>query len=164
MKFIGIDPGVKGGIALIETSYLPKVKPDDVEVDKVVAWNMPQTTKDVFLLLSDIVDEGTYAILEKVASSPQMGVVSAFTFGRGYGVLEACLYASGCRFEYVQPVKWQRVLGCLSRGDKNVTKAKAQQLFPKSVITHSIADALLIAEYARRSYASFSSVQSKQLP
>lgn len=164
MKFIGIDPGIKGGIAMIETSYLPKVHPDDVEVDKVVAYKMPQTTKDVFLLLSDMIDENTYAILEKVASSPQMGVVSAFTFGRGYGVLEACLYASGCKFEYVQPVKWQRVLGCLSKGDKNITKAKAQQLFPYSNVTHLTSDALLIAEYARRSYVSFSSVQSKQLP
>jgi hypothetical protein len=53
-------------------------------------------------------------------------------------------------FEEVSPVKWQKVMGCLSKGDKNVTKAAAQRLFPDIKITHAIADALLIAEYGRR--------------
>jgi hypothetical protein len=39
----------------------------------------------------------------------------------------------------------------MSKGDKNVTKAKAQQLFTQLKITHATADALLIAEFARRS-------------
>jgi hypothetical protein len=38
----------------------------------------------------------------------------------------------------------------LSKGDKNVTKRKAQELFPSLKITHATADALLIAEYLRR--------------
>ena len=38
----------------------------------------------------------------------------------------------------------------LSKGDKNVTKSRAQELFPELKITHAIADALLIAEYGRR--------------
>jgi hypothetical protein len=35
---------------------------------------------------------------------------------------------------------------------KNKHKAKAAQLFPRVKITHSNADALLIAEHARRQY------------
>jgi hypothetical protein len=38
----------------------------------------------------------------------------------------------------------------MSKGDKNVTKRRAQQLFPQLKVTHAIADALLIAEYGRR--------------
>jgi len=40
-------------------------------------------------------------------------------------------------------------LGCLSKGDKNVTKAKAQEQFPNIKVTHATADALLIALYGR---------------
>jgi hypothetical protein len=43
-------------------------------------------------------------------------------------------------------------MGCLTRGDKNVSKAKAQQLFPTMKITHAVADALLLAAYAQRLY------------
>ena len=47
-------------------------------------------------------------------------------------------------------MRWQKYLGCLTKGDKNVSKAKAQELFPDLKITHAIADSLLIAEYGRR--------------
>ncbi len=38
----------------------------------------------------------------------------------------------------------------LTKGDKNVSKRRAQELFPALKVTHAIADALLIAEFARR--------------
>jgi hypothetical protein len=38
----------------------------------------------------------------------------------------------------------------MTKGDKNITKRKAQELFPEIKITHAIADSLLIAEYGRR--------------
>ncbi len=43
-----------------------------------------------------------------------------------------------------------KTLDCMTGGDKNVTKRKAQELFPEIKVTHAIADALLIGEYARR--------------
>jgi len=41
-------------------------------------------------------------------------------------------------------------MGCMTKGDKNVSKRKAQELFPSMKVTHASADALLIAEYGRR--------------
>jgi hypothetical protein len=103
-------------------------------------------------------------MIERVWSSPQMGVVSAFKFGRGVGVLHMALIAAGIPFDEVTPQRWQKEMGCLSpRGktrvefgtkDKNITKRRAQALFPAvTKMTHAIADALLIAEYARRFYS-----------
>jgi hypothetical protein len=37
----------------------------------------------------------------------------------------------------------------MTRGDKNVSKRRAQEIFPMIKVTHSVADALLIAEYNR---------------
>ena len=79
-----------------------------------------------------------------------MGCVSAFTFGRGYGALLMALTAARIPFDVVQPAKWQQGLGCRSGGDKHVTKRRAQQLFPSVTVTHALADALLIAEFCRR--------------
>lgn len=141
MAYIGIDPGVAGGIAVIhhDGSFIDMTK-------------MPATEADVLSWLRAHSQPGDRAMLELVRASPQMGVVSSFTFGRGYGGLRMALIACGMPFDEVTPVKWQTTMQCRSRGDKNVTKRRAQELFPKIVITHAVADALLIAEYCRRKH------------
>jgi hypothetical protein len=81
-----------------------------------------------------------------------MGVVSAFSFGNGFGHLEMALVGNGIPFDRVRPQLWQKTMQCMSKGDKNVTKNKAQELFPNIKVTHAIADALLIAEYGNRTH------------
>jgi crossover junction endodeoxyribonuclease RuvC len=136
--WIGVDPGCNGGIAWITDG-------------KACAEKMPDTLQDLWELIRDIKTTGDCtAVLESVSSSPQMGVVSSFSFGRGYGNLEMALTAAAIPFERVRPQVWQKAIGCLTKGNKNITKAKAQELFPGIKVTHAIADALLIAEYNRR--------------
>jgi hypothetical protein len=142
---IGIDPGTNGGIAWITSD------------GKACAEKMPDTLQDLWELIEsigfDIPDYTPYQIkayIEQVSSSPQMGVVSAFTFGRGYGNIEMALTAAGIPFERVRPQVWQKALGCLTKGDKNITKRKAQELYPSIKVTHAIADSLLIANYGTK--------------
>lgn len=142
--YIGIDPGKSGGIAWLSPS------------GQAYARKLPDTMRDLIDLLTELRALADYrglgcsAYLERVRSSPQMGVVSAFTFGRGFGHIEMALTAAKIRYDEVRPQEWQKRLNCLSKGDKNVTKARAQGLFPHLKITHATADALLIAEYGRR--------------
>ena len=81
---------------------------------------------------------------------PADGVVSAFIFGRGVGAIKIALVAESIPFDEVTPHKWMTVMGCLTNGDKHISKQRAQQLFPTAKVTHAIADALLLAEYCRR--------------
>jgi hypothetical protein len=112
---------------------------------------MPETDRDLIDLIRDSINLfDARATLELVHSSPQMGVKSAFTFGEGYGRLQMALTALGVPYERVRPQAWQKAMGCLTKGDKNVSKRRAQELFPALKVTHAIADALLIAEFARR--------------
>jgi hypothetical protein len=146
---IGIDPGTNGGIAWI-TDGKPCVE------------KMPDTLQDLWELIQDIATNGTptdrllkavcgcKAYLEQVHSSPQMGVKSAFTFGNGFGHLEMALTAAGIPFERVRPQVWQKAMGCMTKGDKNVSKRRAQELFPSIKVNHYIADALLIAAYGAK--------------
>jgi hypothetical protein len=140
MTIIGIDPGTNGGVAWI-TDGKPCVE------------KMPDTLQDLWELVLAAIDETyamTFAYIKQVHSSPQMGVKSAFTFGNGFGHLEMALTAAGIPFERVRPQVWQKELGCLTKGDKNVTKRKAQELFPGMKVTHATADALLIAHYGTK--------------
>jgi hypothetical protein len=99
-------------------------------------------------LIGNLSNEVSHAALEKVHSMPGQGVASTFKFGKGFGVLTASLIAFGVDFMEVSPQKWQKYWGCMTKGNKNVSKARAQELFPDIKVTHKIADALLLAAYA----------------
>jgi len=137
---IGIDPGKSGAIAWIMDG-------------KPCVEKMPETLQDLWELIISIsleagsVGIGCIAYIEQVHSSPQMGVKSAFTFGNGFGHLEMALTAAGIPFKRVRPQEWQKAMKCMTGGNKNVSKARAQELFPQLKITHATADALLIASY-----------------
>ena len=141
--FLGIDPGASGGAAVID---------EDLKVISLMKF--AATERDISdWFLEQVPPLDTVAAIEQVHAMPKQGVASSFKFGQSYGFLRAMLIAFGIRFEAVTPGKWQRHLGCLSRGDKNVTKAKAGEMFPGVKVTHTVADALLLAVYARRSVA-----------
>jgi hypothetical protein len=113
MTTIGIDPGTNGGIAWITDG-------------RACAEKMPDTLQDLWELVQDIQSNGQcHAFVEQVHSSPQMGVKSAFTFGQGFGQLEMALTAAGISFERVRPQVWQKSLGCMTKGDKNITSEGA---------------------------------------
>ena len=139
MIFFGIDPGKSGSISAIWDdggAYMQHCKLNGTEAD-------------VAQFVQDFDGQSAHAMIERVSSSPQMGVVSAFTFGRSYGFLRGLLAGLKIPYSEVSPQKWQAAMSCRSKGDKNVTKARAQQLWPTIKITHANADSLLIAEYAR---------------
>lgn len=147
MVYLGIDPGKSGACAAIDTSegVLDAGKPG-------FAINSC-TESDVSMWMRQFAGlhkTTVHAYIERVSAMPKQGVSSTFKFGQSYGFLRGLLIAYGIPFDEVSPAKWQRALGCLSGGDKRITKAKAQQLFPDVKVTHANADALLIAEYCRR--------------
>ena len=90
------------------------------------------------------------ATIENVHAMPKQGVTSSFTFGKNFGFLIGLLTACCIPYKFVTPQKWQKGMQCMTKGDKNISKAAAQRLWPKIKITHAIADSLLIAEYGRQ--------------
>jgi hypothetical protein len=149
MTIIGIDPGKSGGIAWQHYN-----KPLAVE-------KMPDTLRDLSDLLQDIrSDSGgkIMAYLEQVHAGAfggggrKMGVTSAFTFGNGFGHLEMGLTAHDIPFVRIRPVEWQTAMQCKTGGDKNVSKARAQELIPSIKMTHAIADACLICLYGAKTH------------
>lgn len=143
---LGIDPGVKGGMALlrldgtIASVWTFKPRMDESELVDCV--------RDAVSLLRAY--ESWECAFEKVGYMPSDGGQGAFTFGAVNGLLRGSLLALGIRPRYVYPQAWQGALECLSGGNKRITLVRACQLFPTEKVTHASADALLIAEYGRR--------------
>lgn len=140
MFYLGIDPGTSGGAALL-----------DVEGRHVDAFKFKDMTDhDLAGALREWSGLGEIqCLIEKVHAMPKQGVTSMFNFGRNFGFLVGCLTALQIPFDFVTPNKWQTALQCRTKGDKNITKAKAQRVFPRLKVTHALADALLIALYCR---------------
>jgi len=135
--YIGIDPGKSGAIAYLR----PDMPPEYIKNS--------ETLYDIAEFLSSI-EGDKMAMIEKVNAMPGQGVTSTFTFGESYGQLTGLLVALRIPFEVCRPAVWQKAMQCRSGGNKNITKAKAQSLFPDTKIIHANADAILLAEYCRR--------------
>ena len=141
MNILAIDPGKKGAATVMSM---------DGEIIDVIQFSKV-TEHDIAAAFIEYSDgEKCYAFIERVHSFPKMGRVPSFNLGEKYGFIRGLLVALKIPFETVLASKWQGALGCRSKGIKNITKAKAQQLFPgHPQITHDIADSILIAEYGR---------------
>ena len=143
MLIIGIDPGGSGGVAwMSENQRVP------------VARKMPETPLDFVALMQEIVGDtpvvDVKVWLEKVGPMPKQGVCSVWTFAETFWGPLYALAALQIGVELVTPQCWQKAMQCRTKGDKNVSKAKAQQLWPTEKWTHAKADAALICEYGRR--------------
>lgn len=163
MIILGIDPGLSGGIAKLKqdgSRWLPSAiqMPGTEKAIADYLWSMYLEAKesDVEILcfleqvqvMPAIRRVKTKDGIQRIEANP--GIASTAKFMQGYGFLRGCLITIGIPVEDIRPQAWQRFLGCMTRGNKNVSKAKAQQLFPTLRITHAIADALLIAEAGRK--------------
>lgn len=144
--YLGIDPGLHGGIAYVSGH--------DAE-----AWPMPTIGKEIDVaairrLLLDIKPD--VAVIEKAQIMPKQGGVSAYTIGRNYGMLLTLLLVHQIRTEEVSSHTWKRAMG-LSR-DKDDSIVLASKLFPSVELVpdgcrkahDGLAEALLLAEYGRR--------------
>ena len=111
--------------------------------------------RDLVLGLATTLDVGLIA-MEKVHSMPGQGVSSMFTMGEGVGAWKMLLICSRLPHEFVTPQAWKKALGLPAKAEKGDSILKAVQLFPDAasflarVKDDGRADALLIAEWARR--------------
>lgn len=156
MIYIGIDPGQKGGIAII-----------DDDTNKLLSMEIPlsadkkeMSTKEIYDFISNnfiIIDE-VFCIIEKAQAMPKQGVTGVFNYGRGYGELIAILKILEIPYQEIQSQKWKKEFSLIKK-DKKASVAMAQKLFPHEVfitergrLMDGKAEACLMAEYARRIY------------
>ena len=152
-NLIGIDPGFRGGIAILVFDGDPNIP--------IYVHDMPDTYPDIWNLLCDIkaMFWPVSCILEDVGNGiPGQSSKATATFARHNGHLEMALYALGIPTEKVTPAKWMKhysnQVGTskgLSKTEwKNKLEGLAQRLYPSVKVTLNTADAILIAHYGKK--------------
>lgn len=156
MILIGIDPGAMGAVGFLDTRTRR-------------AWGEVVDTKDGHALrdLLDAYEFGSHddgskaqAVVERVHSSPQMGVKSAFSFGESFGVIRGVLCALNIPHTFVTPAAWYAVaLAGRARPKKPAEKKKAvlaaaREQFPDARLDRvkdgAIGEALFMARWLER--------------
>lgn len=145
---MGIDPGQSGAIALIDDGIGHYEAVYDMPVDECGLWRIAR----------EIEKEGFVRriCLEKVGPMPKQGISSTFKFGQNYGMLRAWAAKFEVPFLLVTPQKWQNAILDSDRGSdpKKRSLLFARRYWPAAPLHlekhHGRADALCLAEYARR--------------
>jgi crossover junction endodeoxyribonuclease RuvC len=155
MITIAIDPGLTGAIAAIDDdgqlvlcADLPVIR------DNKLAWIDSNDLTGLFL---ECLQEGRPAriILERSQAMPRQGVSSTFTTGVVMGSILAACQRIAVPLTLVTAAVWKRSMGLDST--KSVSLDKARLLFPTAELDrkkdHNRAEALLLAEYGRRTFS-----------
>lgn len=142
MIYIGIDPGASGALAIIK----------DGEIE-LYPFDERRYIDECYLVYK----EDTKCCLEHVSAMPGQGVTSMFKFGENFGFIQGVLQSYGIPYELVRPQKWKKEFSITS--DKNTSIEVCKRLFPNVNLKRTercrkdddgLAEALLMAEYARR--------------
>jgi hypothetical protein len=161
-KFLGIDPGLRGGIALIGGKE-PFVQNTPVFSIKNKGSKKFKTYYDVNLIKKMLDDlQPDFICLEKSQAYPDQGSVSNWSTGFGYGLWSGLLVGMGLKYMIVHPRSWQREFFFGMSGDsKALSYTVACQLFPEyaKFLTgprggrlDGCSDSLLICEFGKRKY------------
>ena len=148
MIYIGIDPGLTGGIALIDGNRA-SAQPMPVAGGEVHAGAVAA------LLLAWLNGQRAQVAIERVGAMPGQGVSSMFKFGCGYGQVRGVCAALGLPVALVQPQAWKkRVLSGLSHDKEGAARYCASRwpglplILPRCRKPHDgMADALCIAAW-----------------
>jgi len=145
--FVGIDPGKSGALAVIDAA-------------EGIAFAVPYDPRKYINALNCLPPENTVVCLEHVHAMPKQGVTSQFTFGVSFGSLQGVLDTLRIPYELVHPQKWKKEFSITA--DKNSAITVCKRLFPDVSLlptdrsrkdNDGMAEALLMAEYARRKMA-----------
>ena len=147
MYIVGIDPGKKGGIAVLKTC------------GELVDMRPMGEAYELAAILRSMQDKVTRCYVEKSQAMPGQGTKSMFTYGTGFGKILGVLETLQISHDLVPPQKWQKKMipGAEKGTSKKAALMKAKQLWPKESFVlkgcrtphDGIVDAVLIAEYGR---------------
>jgi crossover junction endodeoxyribonuclease RuvC len=150
MKILGIDPGVRGGLAIVEIN--DGAAPALLEaVDIPTVGVKAKERVDVLALRTWVMArQPQHAFIERAQSMPKQGSSSGFKYGRATGAIEAVIACCEVPITIVEPAVWKKTHH-LRGGDKEGARQRALQLFPSAhallsrKMDHGRAEAALIA-------------------
>ena len=148
-KYIGVDPGVSGGLSVID------------EEGKIKTFKCPVKVIDMSMVFEMAVGEtapfNVKFLMERVWARPANASRAAFSYGVNYGQWLGISATLDVHIHTTLPLQWMSFFECpkgMEKKDrKNWLKNKAKELYPSiKRVTLATADSILIAHFAKEEY------------
>ena len=161
MRIIGIDPGLSGGIAILDDLKIFDVFDMPIMSEGKKNKNQLNSAQLVNIIKKHTLSNGdTFVIVEQVSAMPGQGVTSMFNFGQTFGSIKGICAALGLPIFYVRPAKWKKHFELIN-SSKDASRTKVIEMYPSISDRLSKkkdvnkADAILIARYFKECKAQF---------
>ena len=155
MRIIGIDPGLSGGIAVLDDLKIFDIYDMPIMSEGKKNKNQLNSAQLVNIIKKNIISNGdTFLIVEQVSAMPGQGVTSMFNFGQTFGSIKGICAALNLPIFFVRPAKWKKHFDLIN-SSKDASRTKVIEMYPSisSRLTKkkdvNKADAILIARYFR---------------
>jgi hypothetical protein len=147
-RFIGIDPGMGGGIALIDGDTIDAIKmPPESDIAGMLKALCIEDNKPVGIAYIEDIPKGFAGMVNQSAMAK---------LHRNYGFCLGVLAALRIEHHLVRPQLWQKgipgVQGKKGVERKRALKDHACRIFPNVKVTLKNCDALLIANWGRKDH------------
>jgi len=160
MRIIGIDPGLSGGIAVLDDLKIFEIFDMPIMSEGKKNKNQLNSAQLVNIIKKHIILGKTFVIVEQVSAMPGQGVTSMFNFGQTFGSIKGIAAALNLPIFYVRPNKWKKHFELIN-SSKDASRTKVIEMYPS--ISERLskkkdvnkADAILIARYFRDCRAQF---------
>ena len=150
MRVAGIDPGVDGAMAWV----------DSIGLAAVVDLPTGPHGIDPVALQEQLRAWGVHSVyLEDNRANGRNGSIANFSMGRSEGLVVAAVLCAELPLRRIKPIEWQRKtgLGTVAATErKEASRMRAREMFPelrdelKRKKDHNRAEALLIAHYGQK--------------
>ena len=161
MRIIGIDPGLSGGIAILDDLKIFDIYDMPIMSEGKKNKNQLNSAQLVNIIRKNLIPNGdTFLIVEQVSAMPGQGVTSMFNFGQTFGSIKGICAALNLPIFFVRPAKWKKHFDLIN-SSKDASRTKVIEMYPSISPRLSKkkdvnkADAILIARYFRDCRAQF---------
>ena len=153
MRIIGIDPGLSGGIAILDDLKIFDIYDMPIMSEGKKNKNQLNSAQLVNIIKKNIISNGdTFLIVEQVSAMPGQGVTSMFNFGQTFGAIKGICATLELPIYFVRPSKWKKHFELIN-SSKDSSRTKAIEMYPK--LSSELAkkkdvnksDAILIARF-----------------
>ena len=153
MRIIGIDPGLSGGIAVLDDLKIYDIFDMPIMSEGKKNKNQLNSAQLVNIINEHVLkNEDTFVIVEQVSAMPGQGVTSMFNFGQTFGSIKGICAALKLPIFYVRPAKWKKHFELIN-SSKDSSRTKVIEMYPslssqlskKKDVNKS--DAVLIARF-----------------
>ena len=153
MRIFGIDPGLSGGLEILENNKVKEMFDMPVMSDGKKNKRQLNSAFLVQIVKDNIEDiEDTVMVVEQVNAMPGQGVTSMFNFGQTFGAIKGICAALSLPIFFVRPAKWKKHFELIN-SSKDASRTKVIEMYPsiaeklskKKDVNKS--DAILIARY-----------------